>query len=194
MRDEFFNRREFLTRSSWVLAGLGVSVSWPQIAGAAEQARAALETEDVLRVLTAGQAAALGVLADVIYPPTDSPGATDIGAVWFMDRAFDGFMAGAWPMVAAGLDEFERAAADSADVPLSEVPAGQLESLLQDRVQTPFFSVLQLLTLAGVFAMPAHGGNRGHEGWRQIGFDHRHAWTPPFGHYDAEYAEPEQPA
>jgi hypothetical protein len=26
-------------------------------------------------------------------------------------------------------------------------------------------------------------------GWDLIGFDHRHAWAPPFGYYDADYMQ-----
>ncbi len=36
-----------------------------------------------------------------------------------------------------------------------------------------------------MFALPVYGGNKGYAGWKVLGFDHRHAWVPPFGHYDA---------
>ena len=188
MADQGFSRRSFLQQATTVLAGFGIAAGWPQFAVAAQQAAAAMDADEVLRVLNPQQAADLGALADTIYPPTDTPGATQIGAVWFMDRAFDGFMAGPLPMITAELDAINQEIRNAGGEPvqLASLSQTERESLLKARVQTPFFSVLQLLTLAGVFAMPAYGGNRQHEGWRQIGFDHRHAWVPPFGHYDAE--------
>ena len=186
MSENDFSRRLFLQQASVVLAGLGISASWPQFVRAASDASLALDTEDVLRVLTPGQAKDLGVLADTIYPATDTPGATEIGVVWFMDRAFDGFMGGALPLITGEIKAINQSVGAAASGSgLAELPQAKLDSILQDRLQSPFFSVLQLLTLAGVFAMPAHGGNRRHEGWKQIGFDHRHAWVPPFGYYDA---------
>jgi hypothetical protein len=52
---------------------------------------------------------------------------------------------------------------------------------------SPFFQKLRFLTIAGMFSMPARGGNKDKLGWALIGFENRHAWQPPFGHYDAEY-------
>ena len=48
---------------------------------------------------------------------------------------------------------------------------------------------VRYLTLAGMFSLPEHGGNRDQIGWRLLGFENRHAWQPPFGFYDADYAE-----
>jgi hypothetical protein len=47
-----------------------------------------------------------------------------------------------------------------------------------------FFGLMHFLTLAGTFTMSAYGGNRGEIGWDLLGFDRRHHWDPPFGHYD----------
>ena len=42
-------------------------------------------------------------VADQIYPPDDTPGAAELGAVAFLDQAVGTFMAGPWPMLQAGL-------------------------------------------------------------------------------------------
>ena len=50
-----------------------------------------------------------------------------------------------------------------------------------------FFQTMRYLTLAGMFSHPNHGGNRDKLGWQLLGFEDRHSWQPPFGHYDAGY-------
>ena len=40
----------------------------------------------------------------------------------------------------------------------------------------------------GLLALPSYGGNADKLGWKLVGFVDQHAWQPPFGHYDAEYA------
>ncbi|MDH4256161.1 MAG: gluconate 2-dehydrogenase subunit 3 family protein, partial [Gammaproteobacteria bacterium] len=53
---------------------------------------------------------------------------------------------------------------------------------------TPFFGGMRFLTVLGLLALPSYGGNAGKLGWKLVGFVDQHAWQPPFGHYDAEYA------
>ena len=43
------------------------------------------------------------------------------------------------------------------------------------------------LALLGLVALPKYGGNRDKLGWQLLGFEDRHFWQPPFGHYDADY-------
>src|SRR5688572_21555992 len=71
----------------------------------------------------------------------------------------------------------------------STLEPGQQDALLHDVEKTDFFATVRFLTLAGMFALPEYGGNHDHVGWDLIGFDHRHAWQPPFGYYDADYAQ-----
>jgi hypothetical protein len=44
-----------------------------------------------------------------------------------------------------------------------------------------------MLTVIGMFTMPAYGGNRGGAGWKLLGFEDSHAFHPPFGYYDRDY-------
>jgi hypothetical protein len=39
-----------------------------------------------------------------------------------------------------------------------------------------------------MFSSPKYGGNYQGSGWKLIGFEDRHVFTPPFGYYDREYA------
>ena len=54
--------------------------------------------------------------------------------------------------------------------------------------RTPFFGGMKFLTVLGLLALPSYGGNADKLGWKLVGFVDQHAWQPPFGHYDAEYA------
>ena len=47
--------------------------------------------------------------------------------------------------------------------------------------------MMRLLTVLGMFTMPAYGGNRDGLGWQLIGFVDQHVFKPPFGYYDRDY-------
>jgi hypothetical protein len=82
----------------------------------------------------------------------------------------------------AGLDA---RAVEAHGQPFAALGPAQQDALLREIEDTPFFGLAHYLTVAGMFALPTYGGNRGYAGWKLIGFDHRHGWAPPFGHYDA---------
>jgi hypothetical protein len=64
--------------------------------------------------------------------------------------------------------------------------------------RTPFFKTTRMRTVLGMFSSPKYGGNTGGAGWQMMGFEDRHAFSPPFGYYDARYTGfvpyPEKPA
>jgi Gluconate 2-dehydrogenase subunit 3 len=64
---------------------------------------------------------------------------------------------------------------------------GQQIEFLTQVERTPFFERIRLLTLVGMFALPKYGGNRDNVGWKLIGFQDQHVFTPPFGYYDRDY-------
>jgi hypothetical protein len=45
----------------------------------------------------------------------------------------------------------------------------------------------EVLTVAGLLALPSYGGNENRSGWKLVGFVDQHVWSPPFGHYDKDY-------
>ena len=49
-------------------------------------------------------------------------------------------------------------------------------------------ALIPTLTLLGMFSAPMYGGNFQGSGWKMMGFADQHAFTPPFGYYDREYA------
>ncbi len=182
-------RRDFL-KAAGLLAG-GALAGWPlsRLALAAESAQAQQETQAPLNVITPAEALTLGAVADQIYPPDDTPGARELGAVYFMDFAAGTFMAGAWPMIQAGIADLDQRSIKALGKPFHELDFPAQTTVLRSVESTPFFGQVHFLTLLGCFSLPSYGGNKNGEGWAQIGFERRHAWQPPFGYYDEIYNE-----
>lgn len=179
MSGYLFSRRQFLESAAgtaWLAA------AWPAILTAAEQGRAARAT-GTFKHLAADEAADFAAIAAQIIPSGDGlPGANEAGVVYFIDAAFDGFMAGAVADLRKGLAGLNQAAGTR----FATLPADRQIKALKDVEATPFFNAVRFLTIGGMFALPGYGGNRDSAGWKLLGFEHQMAWAPPFGFYDAK--------
>jgi gluconate 2-dehydrogenase gamma chain len=141
-------------------------------------------------VLGADEAAALEAIAARIVPTDDTPGATEAGVVHFMDQVLGGIRSDALEPLRAGLADLQRQAASAhGDRSFQSLDPGLQDALLTEIQESEFFATVRYLTLAGMFSLPEHGGNRDGVGWTLLGFDGRQAWQPPFGFYDADYAQ-----
>jgi len=100
-------------------------------------------------------------------------------------------MKNAAPTLRQGLEEFQQTVSSSypPHTRLSELSFEQQTQALKAAEETPLFGMLHFMTLCGMFSLPSYDGNRDDTGWKLIGFDHRHAWQPPFGYYDAAVHE-----
>jgi hypothetical protein len=192
MTSEDLTRRTFLQASgslagsSLMRAGLPTFIAVSQSACTARDEAAAFEN------ISNAEARELTAIAARILPTTDTPGATEAGVVYFFDKAFGTFLAATSDEKREQIAEFQTGVAVA-------YPGAQLFSDLDETDQdahlksvenTPFFRGARFLTLAGVFGMATWGGNRDDSGWKLVGMDGPpHSWTPPFGHYDAEYME-----
>lgn len=176
------DRRGFLAGSAALFGSAWLSLHWPSLAAAGQAADAARAAGAAFRVLTPDEAADVDALASTIIPTDDTPGAHEAGVVWFVDQALATFMAPAAVAFRADLHAFNAAAGGR----FALLDPAARAAALTAAEQTPFFGQFRFLTLAGMFAMPSYGGNRDHAGWRLIGFEHRHHWSPPFGYYDAD--------
>ena len=129
----------------------------------------------------------LGAVVEQIIPPDETPGATETGVVYFIDIALGGFMAGSASTLRAGLEELQKMATSvqGRNHRFSDLSFEQQTGVLKEAENTDFFGTLHFLTMIGMFCLPKYGGNRDHVGWDLIGFNHQHAWQPPFGYYDA---------
>lgn len=182
MLDEALSRRGFLKGAGAV----GLATLWPSVLAAAQAAAAARDAGAAFETLAADEAADLAAIAAQIIPTDELPGASEAGVVYFMDSALRTFMAGARDWVLAGLAALNRkAAATRPGARFAALPADEQARLLTAEEASPFFGTVRFMTVAGMFSLPVYGGNRDYAGWKLLGFDHRHAWLPPFGHYDA---------
>lgn len=187
MKNNSNDRRSFLVESAR-LAGVGwLALNTPMLLAAGSAA-------DERRVAGSGwinmspqEAAAFAAVADQIIPPDQTPGAAEIGVVYFIDQALGGFMAGEAATLKTGLADLDRLAreAHGASGAFAELAFDRQTALLRGIEATPFFNQMIFLTHCGMFALPSWGGNRELGGWALLGFDSRHSWEPPYGFYDA---------
>jgi gluconate 2-dehydrogenase gamma chain len=186
MRAEDLSRREFLKSAASVTGASWLAAYWPAALAAGQAAAAARDAGAAFELLTPEQAADFAAIAAQILPSDELPGATEAGVVYFIDAALRGFMAGAAESVRSGLAALNRKAAGlQAGARFASLAAGQQTQLLKAEEASPFFDTVHFMTVAGMFALPAYGGNRDYAGWKMLGFEHQMAWAPPFGYYDA---------
>jgi gluconate 2-dehydrogenase gamma chain len=186
------SRRSLLQAIAATFATAALPHGWAEAAAAADDmhtaAQAAADTKQ-LSLLSAAEAADVEAVAAQIIPTDDSPGAREAGVVYFIDRALATFfsqLAGDYRAQLAAFQSAFRAAHPSAASFAALTSAQQIE-YLKAVDETPFFNTTRLLTLLGMFSLPAYGGNRDRAGWKLIGFQDAHVFQPPFGYYDRDY-------
>ena len=184
------DRRDFLRASGGVLAWTWLSAHYPAAVRAADEARRIVLGEEprVLEFLTEEEFAEVEALAAYIIPTDDLPGAREAGSAWFVDRALSRFMEPVANGFRLGLIELGKRRQDAYpdSSSLSDLEQADAIAFIESIDETPFFGLTWNLVVWGTFALPEHGGNRDGVGWSIIGFEERHAWHPPFGHYDRD--------
>jgi gluconate 2-dehydrogenase gamma chain len=190
MDDPNRSRRRFLAGAGGALGAAWVSSQWPGIAAAHTHAMAAVAGSGpaTLEWLTPEDARAVDAIAAQIVPSGETPGAREAGAVHFIDRSLRTWAAGLADPFRAGLSDFRASFAAGHGIAEFADADAQTQILYLTQVEnTPFFGLVRLLTLVGMFVLPAYGGNRDGIGWKLIGFDDTHGYAPPFGYYDRDY-------
>lgn len=196
-------RRSFLISGGAVL-GAWIAANWPAIAAAHAHAHAqradAPDAGPEFEFLNSADAADVEAMADLIVPGGATPGAREARALRFLDRALASFFSGWSAEFRLGLSEFQAAFRRSGSPSASFAAAAADERLafLQANDRSAFFESVRFLTVLGMFSSPRYGGNFDAAGWRLLGFEDRHAFAPPFGDYDRDYAGfalyPDKPA
>jgi gluconate 2-dehydrogenase gamma chain len=191
MANSDFSRRSLLQAIATVIATAATPLRWPDVAQAIEQARAGGHTGTSAKIsfLAAAEAADIEAVAAQIIPTDDSPGAREAGVVNFIDRALATFFSQLASDYRAQLATFQAGYRERYPAVLSfaSLTSEQQSEYLKGIDQTSFFNTTHLLTLLGMFTLPAYGGNRDAAGWKLIGFEDSHAFYPPFGYYDRDY-------
>lgn len=181
-----FSRREFVAAAGslgavWLLAD--VAERGEAVAHAAHQVTQAQPT---LSVLTREQAAEIEAFASRIIPTDDTPGAREAGVVYFIDRGLSSWAKDQVPQFNEGLTKLRTdvEAKFSGQTRLSALTPAQQDDVLKSIETTPFFGLVRFATIAGMFSLPTHGGNRGFVGWKLVGQGEAMEYRAPFGWYD----------
>ena len=188
------SRRDFLQLTGSAVSGAWLSMHVPAIQAAGLYAReAVLAGGQAFGTLESAEARILEAIAARFFPSDGTPGATEAGVVYFMDRSMGSFFGWMLPPVREVLtslgDQVSQSYPEARD--FADLDASQQDELMEwlEAEQPQSFFLLQILTTCGMFGDPSHGGNRDGVGWGLIGFESAAAWDPPFGYYDRRYVE-----
>jgi len=192
MNDRELSRRQFLAGLSTAAKGSLIVLSLPAILTACRQANEQNPTATAdaqYTILSNDLAIELDAVSARIVPTDDTPGAREAGSVRFMDVVLADGRQDQLTILQTGIVELNASASRefgvSSFATLSET---QQDALLTAIETTPFFSTVRFLTVASLFALPQYGGTGPDVGYNLIGMTHAHAYMPPFGYYDADYA------
>ncbi|MDA8962422.1 gluconate 2-dehydrogenase subunit 3 family protein [Congregibacter sp.] len=186
MTEKVLERRTLLKLGSAAAVTALMSAASPALlaAGAASQDVGQFKHLDKSLALT------LEAITARILPTTDTPGAREAGAIWFIDTMSSGPLASLLPDLRAGANELNHASGGD----FAKLPESDQDAQLRAIEHSDFFGLMHMLTLAGTFTMSRYGGNRGEVGWDILGFERRHHWQVPFGYYDAQVHESSETA
>ena len=201
-------RRDFLLQIGGAAGAAWMTAQWPEMLAAAQHAHAATRANPALafEVLTPAQAVEIEAISSLIIPTDELPGAREAGVVYFIDRALKTFADDAKPVYEHGLAYLNRMAGEmfpGVERFSAATPAQQekLFAKLEEESETghgtsrrrfsssgmDFAQTIRFHTIAGFLVDPEGGGNRDYVGWKVIGRDPAHSFSPPFGFYDKDY-------
>ncbi|MCX6954775.1 MAG: gluconate 2-dehydrogenase subunit 3 family protein [Verrucomicrobia bacterium] len=137
------------------------------------------------RFFTAAEGALLIEICEQLIPRDDAPGATDTGAIWYIDRQLCGRFAAQQPLYRRGLESFRltcvqeykktfaELSTDEKIAALRAIEAGRApKALWSTPTPSAFFNVVLAHTMQSFYGSPRHGGNRGFASHRMLGLDY----------------------
>jgi gluconate 2-dehydrogenase gamma chain len=183
-------RRRFLALAAGGVGATLLATRWTDIVTAISNVRGG-EVPPPLEFFTAEQGAEVEAMAAQIFPADDLPGARELRAVHFIDRALVTFASDLQPSYLDGLTMLRDRVAELYPGRRGFAALAHEEQLhvLRAIESTRFFELVRVFTILGCFTLPERGGNRDYGGWTVLGRDHRPAYQPPFGYYDRDYQE-----
>ena len=191
MSGESISRRNFIQGSGAAAGSSLLRLTVPVLAAVAQAACSARDAGAAFKTLSAAEALELEAIAARILPTTTTPGAREAGVIYFLDNVLGAQMADMLGGIRGTLPSFQEGIASrfAGSERFSDLSDADQDAWLADQQRSPLFNMLHSLTLMGFFAMSKYGGNKDRIGWDLIDFDGHGATQPPFGYYDAEYAE-----
>lgn len=142
-------------------------------------AKPTIYREQELQALSKRQAQLLDAIAARLFPTTDTPGAVEAGALFYIDQALAGPFPELLPFYTKALRAVDRHAKEQFAAAFVKLSKEQQDSVLKDfeagRVSmyakaTEFFETVRAHVLEGVFGEPNYRGNKDLIGWKLVGF------------------------
>ena len=190
MAQRLLSRRRFLGSAGGAVRSSAIVLTMPMLLAACKGAQQARLSEEKFNTLTVEEADELESIAARIIPTTGTPGAREAGVIYFIDNVLGDDREEELLLLQQGLRELKTSVALSFGAPhFHQLEEAQQDQALIEIENTVFFDTIRYLTVAGMFSLPEYGGNRDYVGYDLIQFNNQHAWQPPFGYYDADYAE-----
>jgi gluconate 2-dehydrogenase gamma chain len=207
MKSTLEARRDFLLQAGGLAGTAWISAQWPAVLAAAQHSHQALKAKgsQVFEVLTPDQAKQIDAISSQIIPSDELPGAHEAGVVYFIDRALKTFASDTRPIYEKGLADVAKVTAElfpgvrtisDATPEQKQQIVAELMSEMNPRpgqrrstvaLNADFPQTIWIHTLWGFLLDPEAGANRDYVGWKVIGRDPAHSFSPPFGFYDKDY-------
>lgn len=119
--------------------------------------------------LTPAQMKTLVAFIDRLIPSDElGPGAVESGAQIYIDRVLAGPNASEKDTFIQGLESVDAYAKRVYGAPIAELSAEKRDQVLNEMIESPFFTRARILTLEGMFSDPYYGGNKNFAGWDLI--------------------------
>jgi gluconate 2-dehydrogenase gamma chain len=167
--------------------------AWPGVLAAQQHAHTAAGSPGMhLETLDPDAAREIEAIAAQIIPSTGGPGAREAGVIYFIDRALSTFAEDDREAYRIGMAEVQKKRKElfpnstTIAALTGEQQIALIQSIDTSSETSSFFELLRTHTVLGFLGNPSYGGNRDEAGWQAIGFEHRMAYQPPFGYYDAQ--------
>jgi Gluconate 2-dehydrogenase subunit 3 len=207
MKSTLEARRNFLLQAGGLAGAAWISAQWPAILAAAQHSHQAVKAKgsEAFEVLTPDQAKQIDAISSQVIPSDELPGAHEAGVVYFIDRALKTFASDTRPVYEKGLADVAKMTAElfpgvrtisDATPEQQQQIVAELMSEMNPRpgvrrstvaVNADFPQTIWIHTLWGFLLDPDAGANRDYVGWKVIGRDPAHSFSPPFGFYDQDY-------
>ncbi|MFT4886606.1 MAG: gluconate 2-dehydrogenase gamma chain [Pseudohongiellaceae bacterium] len=191
MVSKSISRRSFLKSTGVLAKGSFIVLTTPALLAACQRAEENLSSsEPTFKTLNNIEGKELRAIAARIIPTDETPGAEEAGVIYFIDAVLSDDREDEYARVRLALREIQAMSAVKFNAAyFSDMTAPQQDEVLTEMETTSFFATVRYLTIAGMFSLPEYGGNKDKIGYQLIGFNDAHAWAPPYGFYDADYAE-----
>jgi len=132
----------------------------------------------------------LEAISGRIVPTTETPGAIEAGAAYYIDQALADPYKPQLPRYRRGLGELDRYCVTKYNVTFVALTEAQQDTLLEEleagklkEVEggSQFFELVRRHVMEGVFCEPYYGGNRDLIGWKLVGFPgQRYGYDDPY--------------